>query len=253
MSEQNKNKKPRNINLLNIFYMVVAAGLLWAWFSNGDQSTSATRKAEWSEFKTYVSKGYAQKVVANKTNEVLEMTVKPEHIQDVFKSNVKTMGRSPRLEVEYPSNDELERFLDTAAKDSTFTGTVQYETSGGMFTTILVNILPLLFFVGIWIFFMRRMGGGAGGAGSVFSVGKSKARLVEKGEGMKVTFKDVAGQAGAKQEVQEIVEFLKNPAKFTQLGGKIPKGALLVGPPGTGKTLLAKAVAGEAGVPFFSL
>ncbi len=253
MDDKKKNKKPGGVNLLNIFYMVVAAGLLWALFSDGGEGTSATRKAEWSDFKAYVTEGYAQKIVANKTNEVLQMTVKPEHIQDVFKSNVKTVGRSPRLEVEYPSNDELEKFLDTAAKEGHFTGAVKYETSGGMFTTVLVNILPLLLFVGIWIFFMRRMGGGAGGPGGVFSVGKSKARLVEKGEGMKITFKDVAGQAGAKQEVQEIVEFLKNPAKFTQLGGKIPKGALLVGPPGTGKTLLAKAVAGEAGVPFFSL
>ena len=119
-------------------------------------------------------------------------------------------------------------------------------------TNILINVLPFVVLVAIWIFLMRRMGGGGAGGG-VFSVGKSKARIYEKNDELNVTFKDVAGQAGAKQEVQEIVDFLKNPQKYTDLGGKIPKGALLVGPPGTGKTLLAKAVAGEAGVPFFSM
>ena len=119
-------------------------------------------------------------------------------------------------------------------------------------TNILINVLPFVVLVAIWIFLMRRMGGGGAGGG-VFSVGKSKARIYEKNDELNVTFKDVAGQAGAKQEVQEIVDFLKNPKKYTELGGKIPKGALLIGPPGTGKTLLAKAVAGEAGVPFFSM
>ena len=119
---------------------------------------------------------------------------------------------------------------------------------------ILYNVLPFVFIIGIWIFIMRRMGGGGmGGASGIFNVGKSRAKMYEKGNPTNVTFKDVAGQAGAKQEVQEIVDFLKNPGKYTELGGKIPKGALLVGPPGTGKTLLAKAVAGEAGVPFFSM
>ena len=119
---------------------------------------------------------------------------------------------------------------------------------------ILLSFGPILLFIFLWLYFMRRMGGGgSGGAGGVFNVGKSKAKMYEKGTDINVTFKDVAGQAGAKQEVQEIVDFLKNPKKYTDLGGKIPKGALLVGPPGTGKTLLAKAVAGEAGVPFFSM
>ena len=116
-------------------------------------------------------------------------------------------------------------------------------------------MLPFAFLIGFWICMSRRMsgGGGMGGGGGIFSVGKSKAQLFEKGSPIKITFKDVAGLAEAKQEVEEIVEFLKEPQKYTDLGGKIPKGALLVGPPGTGKTLLAKAVAGEANVPFFSL
>ncbi len=124
---------------------------------------------------------------------------------------------------------------------------------GNDLINIFVNFAPFIFFFIIGYFLMRRIGGGAGGGAGVFNVGKSKAQMYEKGNDLGVTFKDVAGQAGAKQEIQEIVEFLKNPSRYTELGGKIPKGALLVGPPGTGKTLLAKAVAGEAGVPFFSM
>jgi len=129
------------------------------------------------------------------------------------------------------------------------------EENTSLLETIL-NFLPFILLIGIWLFFMRRMsgaGGGAGGGGQIFNIGKSKAKLFDQNTKVKTTFKNVAGLEGAKEEVQEIVEFLKNPQKYTKLGGKIPKGALLVGPPGTGKTLLAKAVAGEAGVPFFSL
>ena len=160
------------------------------------------------------------------------------------------------MEVQFGSVDQVEKFVDDAKQKKQFVGDYSYENSrdNDFFGMILYNVLPFVFIIGIWIFIMRRMGGGGmGGASGIFNVGKSRAKMYEKGNPTNVTFKDVAGQAGAKQEVQEIVDFLKNPGKYTELGGKIPKGALLVGPPGTGKTLLAKAVAGEAGVPFFSM
>ena len=150
----------------------------------------------------------------------------------------------------------MEQFVAKAKEEKVFSGELAFDNrrENEFFSLIISNLIPILFIVGLWIFLMRRMGGGGGGVGGgVFNVGKSKAKMYEKGGELGITFKDVAGQAGAKQEVQEIVDFLKNPQKYTDLGGKIPKGALLVGPPGTGKTLLAKAVAGEAGVPFFSM
>jgi cell division protease FtsH len=157
--------------------------------------------------------------------------------------------------VQFGSVDVLESFL-TAEQKAKKINDFSYENdkTGNILYNILVTFGPFILLVLVWVWLMRRMGGGGAGAGTgIFSVGKSKAKMYEKGNDLGITFKDVAGQEGAKQEVQEIVEFLKNPQKYTDLGGKIPKGALLVGPPGTGKTLLAKAVAGEAGVPFFSM
>ncbi len=256
------NKKDQNPKMnmpkfnMSWIYMFVIIALVALYFGSGSNSSSVTTETSYSQFKVMVQKGYASKIVVNKETNKLWMYVKPEHVREVFKQGVDKTGQTPSVEVEFGSVDQVEQFISQMRQEGTFKGDYSYENrkENDMFNMILFNFLPIVFLVAIWIFFMRRMGGGAGGAGGgVFNVGKSKAKMYEKGGEISITFKDVAGQAGAKQEVQEIVDFLKSPAKYTDLGGKIPKGALLVGPPGTGKTLLAKAVAGEAGVPFFSM
>ena len=253
--EQNKNNKMPKFSM-NWIYVLVIVGLVSVYLMGGDAVSGSTNKqVSYTEFKALVDKGYASRVIINKDESTLQMYVKPEHIRDVFHAGTQQTGKNPYVKVEFGSVDQVEKFLDTERSAGKFKGDLTYENrKGNDLLNILINLGPILFIVFLWVFFMRRMGGGgAGGAGGVFNVGKSKAKMYEKGGEMNITFKDVAGQAGAKQEGQEIVEFLKNPKKYTDLGGKIPKGALLVGPPGTGKTLLAKAVAGEAGVPFFSM
>ena len=245
---------------MNWIYIIAIAALAFFYFSNDNNGLQAVHSAQketsYDEFKARVDSGYASKIIINKDLRTLKMYVKPEYIREVFNRTPQEVGNEPFLAVEIGSIEKVEQFLEDARKNGRFTGPLSYEREEGtgFFGNLIGMLLPIFFFVAIWMFFIRRMGGGGVGAGGgIFSVGKSKAKMYEKGGDLGITFKDVAGQAGAKQEIQEIVEFLKNPQKYTDLGGKIPKGALLVGPPGTGKTLLAKAVAGEAGVPFFSM
>lgn len=254
----NQKKEP-NMNMprfnMSWLYGLVIIGIAIAMFTQGGSSSSVNIKRTYTQFQTMVMKGYAQKIVVNKNKDVLHMYPKKEHLRDVFNGGVKQVGQNPTVEVEIGSVEQVERFVEQARAQKKFSGDFSYdnEQDSALLHTIFINVLPLVIIVVIWIFIMRRMSGGKGGSGGIFNVGKSKAQMYEKGGELNITFKDVAGQAGAKQEMQEIVDFLKNPRKYTELGGKIPKGALLVGPPGTGKTLLAKAVAGEAGVPFFSM
>ena len=252
--EDPKMKMPKfNMNWIYILALAVIAAL---YFTSGSTNSSVRTEASYDQFKKMVMKGYASKIIVNTDKNTLQMFVKPEHIRDVFQQGVDKTGKEPAVEVQFGSVDQVEQFVDEAKKENKFSGDFSYENTKGndIFGLILYNVLPIVFIIAMWVFIMRRMGGGGmGGASGIFNVGKSRAKMYEKGTATNVTFKDVAGQAGAKQEVQEIVDFLKNPQKYTELGGKIPKGALLVGPPGTGKTLLAKAVAGEAGVPFFSM
>ena len=257
----NKNGNGPKMNMpkfnMNWIYAIaiLALGLLY-FSSGGPQNSSISRTVSYSDFKSMVDSGYASKIVINKTQGVLKMYVKPEHIREVFQQSAQQTGKDPYVEVEFGSIEQLEECINQAKEAKAFTGDYTFENhkDNDFLYMILNSIFPILLLIGLYMFFIRRMGGGGmGGGGGVFSVGKSKAKMYEKGGDLGITFKDVAGQAGAKQEIQEIVDFLKNPQKYTELGGKIPKGALLVGPPGTGKTLLAKAVAGEAGVPFFSM
>ena len=249
----NNNKMPKFS--MNWIYTLVLIGLMLVWFTGGDAiGGSVSKEVAYDEFRSYVNSGYASKIVLNKEESKLKMYVKPEYINKVFRKGTKETGKEPYVTTEFGSTDKVETFVEAQRQAGKFKGQLDYENkSGSDFLNILYSFGPIILLVFIWIFIIRRMSGGGGGPGGVFNVGKSKAKMYEKGNEINITFKDVAGQEGAKEEVQEIVDFLKNPKKYTNLGGKIPKGALLVGPPGTGKTLLAKAVAGEAGVPFFSM
>ena len=261
MEQQNRQNNKPQMNMprfnMNWIYGLVIIALVMLYFTQGSEKSSVRTETSYSDFKTMVMKGYAEKIVVNKYENTLQMYVKPEHIRDVFHQGVDKTGKDPSVMVAIGSVDQVEQFINQAREEQKFSGKFAYDNSkeNEFFSSLLMNILFFGGIILVWMYLMRRMGGGAGAGmgGGIFSVGKSKAQMYEKGGDLGITFKDVAGQAGAKQEMQEIVDFLKNPQKYTDLGGKIPKGALLVGPPGTGKTLLAKAVAGEAGVPFFSM
>ena len=263
MAEENKNKKNDSKKpKANYYWIYIAIILLFIgiqFFGGG--SWAQPEKTNQAQFEEFLKDGDVEKVdVINKkvAKVYLTSTAKEKEVHSKKGETPSFLAPGPNdpdYQFEFGDLQNFENSFSTIKQENQLATKMEWHTDSNVWGDILMGILPFVIIIGIWIFIMRRMSSGAGGGagGQLFNIGKSKAKLFDEKTDVKTSFKDVAGLEGAKEEVQEIVDFLKQPEKYTSLGGKIPKGALLVGPPGTGKTLLAKAVAGEAKVPFFSL
>lgn len=260
MAKENKTpqKKPK-FSAWWIYGLIAIVLIGFQFFGSGN--LASTKKTTTSELQEYLRNGDIDKIlIITNTNQAKVFLSDEALLKDVHKDVSEkplfpTTGSLPQYVLDYGDLQIFQNEITEIKKESNLDTIVEFDKESNLFMEMILTILPFVLIIGIWIYLMRRMSGGAGGGagGQIFNIGKSKAKLFDEKTDTRTSFKDVAGLEGAKEEVEEIVEFLKNPDKYTSLGGKIPKGALLVGPPGTGKTLLAKAVAGEAKVPFFSL
>ncbi len=259
MANNNNQRKTPKFNFYWMYGLIIVFLLSMLWMN---QDGSPAQEVNWTQFENIVGKGGVQSITVYRSKNKAEALLSDSLARVVFKDQpapqssplgMSSSGATDKVSAQIPSADKFDEYVKLWREQGVFMGDVKYVEGGNDLTMILYTFGPIVLLVALWFFLLRRMGGAAGGGGGIFSVGKSKARLFDKDNDKKVTFQDVAGLAEAKVEIAEIVDFLKNPKHYTELGGKIPKGALLVGPPGTGKTLLAKAVAGEADVPFFSM